>query len=197
MKLVSLTIEEFMAKLAEGTPFPGGGSVAALCGALGAALSSMVSNLTHGREKFRSAWADMERVREEAGAFSRQFLELVDSDAAAYREVMAAYTLPKATEEERQSRRVAVRSAMRKATLVPLETLRTAERLMQTAQTALRKGNPTTLSDAGAAVQLARAAAAIAAANVLVNLAVLGDELFSQECQRETEAILGRMETLT
>lgn len=196
MKLVAMTIENFTEKLAEGTPFPGGGSVAALCGALAAALSSMVSNLTYGREKFKHAWEAMGRIRGEAEALSRHFLDLVDDDAATYQEVMAAYRLNKETEEEKEVRLAAVQQAIRKATLVPLETLRAAEKVMRTAKAALERGNPNTLTDAGAAVHLARAAAAIAMANVRINLASVGDDIFVRNCGAETEEIMKRVSAL-
>ena len=104
MKLENLSIRDFTEELGSANPIPGGGSAAALCGALGAALSAMVSKLTLGKEKYREVWQSMGAVQQAAGPMARHFIELVQRDSDAYQKVMAAMNLPKETEEEKGAR---------------------------------------------------------------------------------------------
>jgi len=196
MKLVSLSVQGFVGKLAEGAPVPGGGSAVALCGALAAALCSMVSRVTLGKESLKSAWEEMKRIGEEAEALAEHFLVLVDGDADAYQEVVAAGRLPRKTEEERKARLAAIQEALKKAAMVPLETLRAAEKMMHLAKPAIERGNPNAVTDAGAALHLARAAAAVAIANVRINLLAIEDEKFVEEYRREVSEIEQRVDLL-
>lgn len=196
LKLDQLSLRNFIQELSSGSATPGGGSAAALCGALGAALSAMVARFTVGREKFRHAWERMEGIKKGADELAARFLSLVQEDTDAYREVIAALGLPKETEEEKALRREAVQKAMKKATSVPLETLRLSEELIQMAKEAVELGNPNTVTDAGAAVHLAHTAAAVAAYNIRINISTLKDDVFVKGCKREVEEILERMEAL-
>ncbi|HVO84070.1 MAG TPA: cyclodeaminase/cyclohydrolase family protein [Syntrophobacteria bacterium] len=196
MKFADLSVRDFIAALGAGTPTPGGGSAAALCGALGSALAAMVAGLTLGKERYRDGWATMEEVRRAADELGRRFLDLVQEDADAYQGVLASLRLPKATDEEKASRQTALQDALKRAASVPLESLRASERLAHLAKTAVEKGNPSALTDAGAALHLARAAAAIAAANVKVNLADIVDDQFVAECMRELEERVRQAEAL-
>lgn len=193
MKLISLSVQDLVEKLAEGTPVPGGGSAGALCGALGAALCAMVSNLTLGRENFKPAWEEMEYIGKEAKALARLYLDLVDGDAAAYSEVIAAARLPHKTKEEKDARLSALEDAFKRAALVPMESLRAVEKLMSLATSATERGNPNSVTDAGAALHFARAAAAVAMANVRINLRSIEDETFVGECRRELSEIMKRV----
>lgn len=196
MKLVSLSVQEFVGKLAEGTPFPGGGSAGALCGALAAALCTMVSRVTLGRENFKSAWEEMRHIGEEAEALAEHFLDLVDDDAAAYMEVVAAGRLPRKTEEERKARVAARNKAFKKAVVVPMETLRAAEKMLHLVKPAIERGNPNATTDAEAALHIARAAAAVAIANVRINLLAVEDEEYVDEYRREVSEIEQRVNLL-
>jgi len=196
VKLDQLSLRTFIKELSSGSATPGGGTVAALCGAMGASLSAMVARLTLGREEFRKAWERMEQVQEEADELAERFLLLAQQDTDAYREVIAALKLPRETEGEKSLREKALQKAMKKAASVPLETLRLSERLIGIAQEAVEHGNPVTLTDAGAAVHLAHSAARVAAYNVRINLSTLNDNSFVEGCKREVEEILGRMEPL-
>lgn len=196
MKLENLSIRDFTEELGSANPTPGGGSAAALCGALGAALSAMVSRLTLGKEKYSEAWQSMGAVQQAAGLMARHFLELVQRDSDAYQTVMAAFDLPKETEEEKGARHKAIQEATKNAARVPLETLRTSEKLIVLTKEAVERGNPNTLTDAGAALQLARTAAVVAAYNVRINLPGLQDEEFVTTCKEELEGALQRIETL-
>jgi glutamate formiminotransferase/formiminotetrahydrofolate cyclodeaminase len=196
VKLTELSVRDFIAELGAGTPTPGGGSVAALCGALGSALAAMVARLTLGKERYRDGWAAMVEVREAADELGRRFLDLVEDDTAAYQGVLAGLRLPKGTEAERASRESVLQVAFKRAASVPLETLRASERLAHLAKASVEKGNPSALTDADAALHLARAAAGIAAANVKVNIGAIVDDGFVVECMREVEARLQRVVAL-
>jgi formiminotetrahydrofolate cyclodeaminase len=196
LKLDQLSLRTFMQELSSGSATPGGGSVAALCGAMGAALSAMVARLTRGRERFGDAWERMGQIERTADDLVERFLLLAQQDTEAYREVMAALRFPRESEEEKSLRDEALQKAMKKATEIPLETLRFSEKLVQMAREAVEHGNPVTLTDAGAAVRLAHAAAAVAAYNVRINLAALKDNSFVEGCKKEVLEILGRMEPL-
>jgi formiminotetrahydrofolate cyclodeaminase len=196
LKLDQLSLRTFMKELSSGSATPGGGSVAALCGAMGAALSAMVARLTLGREEFRNAWEGMKQVQEEADELAERFLLLAQQDTDAYREVIAALKLPRETEGEKPYREEFLQKAMKKAASVPLETLRLSEKLVQMAKEAVEHGSPIAVTDAGAAVHLAHAAARVAAYNVRINLATLKDGSFVEDCKREVEEILGRIEPL-
>lgn len=170
MKLTDYTIEKFAEELASASPAPGGGSAAAICGALGAALASMVANLTVGREKFKSAEDTMRKVLVRADAMRGDFLALAEEDTEAFDAFMAAWKLPKSTEEEKVARSYAIESAAATAAEVPLRTLEACAALAGLAKEAAEFGNPNVLSDAGVAALLALAAAKSAAFNVRVNL---------------------------
>jgi len=194
LKLDQLSLRNFVQELSSDSATPGGGSAAALCGAMGAALSAMVARFTGGREKFKDAWERMEGIKQESDELAERFLALAQEDTDAYQEVIAALQLPRATEEERAVRQGALQKAMRKASKVPLETLRASESLIKMGKEAVEKGNPSTLTDAAAAVHLAHTAGTVAAYNVRINLSILRDDAFVQGCKREVEDILERME---
>lgn len=196
MKLDQLPLRTFMKELGSGSATPGGGSVAALCGAMGAALSAMVARLTLGKEKLGNAWARMKQVQGEADELAEHFLLLAQEDVDAYREVIQALKRPEETEGEKSLREEALQNSMKKAASVPLETLRVCERLVRMAREAVEHGNPIAVTDAGAAVHLAHTAARVAAYNVRINLATLKDGSFVEGCKREVEEILGRIEPL-
>jgi len=196
VKLKNLSLRDFTEELGSADPTPGGGSVAALCGALGAALSAMVSRITLGNEKYSEVWQSMEAVRQAADLMTGNFLELVQRDSDAYQAVIGAIKLPKETEEEKGARHQAIQEASKNAAKVPLETLRTSEKLIVLTKEAVERGNPNTLTDAGAALQLARTAAVVAAYNVRINLPGLQDEEFITACEEEVEEVLQRVETL-
>lgn len=196
LKLEHLSIRDFTEKLGSANPTPGGGSVAALCGALGAALSAMVSRLTLGKQKYRDAWQSMEAVQQSSEHLSDHFLGLVQEDTDAYNGVVAAVKLPKDTKEQKASRQEAIQVASKRAAEIPLDTLRAAEKLILVAKDAVERGNPNTITDAGAAVQLARTAAVVAACNVLINLPSIQEKNFVARCKEEVEETLQRVNSL-
>jgi formiminotetrahydrofolate cyclodeaminase len=196
VNLDQLSVQEFINELSSGNPTPGGGSVAALCGALAAALSTMVANLTVDREKYEQSRKDMEEVRMTAATLSTRFLALMQEDSDTYQKVMAAFELPRETEAQITSRQAAIEEAMKKAAAVPLETLRASEELIRVARDAVRGGNPNAITDAAAAVQLANTTAVLASYNVQINISRIKDEAFVAKCEKELTEILQRQETL-
>jgi len=196
VKLDQLSVQEFIAELSSGNPTPGGGSVAALCGALGAALSTMVANLTVGREKYEQTRESMEQVRMTAATLSTRFLALMQEDSDTYQKVMAAFKLPRETDDQVASRQAAIEEAMKKAAAVPLETLRASEELIRVARDAVRGGNPNAITDAAAAVQLANTTAVVASYNVQINISRIKDQAFVAKCEKEVTEILKRQEAL-
>ena len=190
MDLGGLSIRDFVQELASERPAPGGGSVAALAGALAASLCAMVGNLTVGRKNQEGAWPAMAKVRDEAGAITTELLRLVDADTEAYNRVRDAYRLPKENQEQQAKRLTAIQAAIQGAAQVPLETLKALSPMPELARQALELGNPNCLTDAGVAIQLVRAAAFGAAYNVRINAKGLKDQPEALKLLAETETTL-------
>jgi formiminotetrahydrofolate cyclodeaminase len=190
MKTKDTTVGEFLRRLSGGSATPGGGSVAALSGALSAALCAMVGRLTIGRAKYQEVWAEMEQMQSAADRLALKLLDLVDKDIAAYDGVITALKMPKQTEEHRSSRQEAVQEATKQAALVPMETVRLLAELTGLVEKAFFKGNPNCLTDAGVAAVLIRAAAQSAAYNVQVNLSGIDDEGFVRKIESELQKAL-------
>lgn len=188
-----LTIEAFLEKLASSAPEPGGGAAAALVGAAGAALVSMVANLTAGREKFASAQAEMEAARARADALRAALLAAIDRDAEAFRGVMAAYKMPRETDAQKTARRLATQDALRAASRIPAEVVALCEDVAAWSRVTAEKGNPQVISDAAVAALLAAAAAESAALNVRINVASIADAGFTAPLWAEVEGRLGRI----
>ncbi|SMC25035.1 Formiminotetrahydrofolate cyclodeaminase [Desulfacinum hydrothermale DSM 13146] len=188
--LNQLTVTEFLQELASENPVPGGGSTAALAGALAAALTAMVARLTVGKEKFKDRWETLEAIEKRAAQEIPRFQSLVQRDTEAYQAVVDAFRRPKETEEEKRARSAAIQEAFKEAARVPLETLLALERLVGDALEAVRSGNPNASSDAGAAVQMIQAGATVAAYNVWINLGSIKDEAFGAAAREKTDAAL-------
>jgi len=190
------TVESYLNKLASADPEPGGGSAAALAGALGAALVSMVANLTLGKEKFAAVQDDVAELKKKSEALRAELEELVTLDALAYREVAAAMKMPKDTDERKEQRRQVMQVALKGAAEVPLKVAEAAVEVARLSLPAAEKGNPNAVSDAGVAVLLADAAAHSAALNARINLVWIEDEDVKRGTWARIEAILsetGRM----
>ncbi len=183
--LIVRTVQGFADELSTDSPAPGGGSVAALNGALSAGLSAMVGNLTHGRKGQEDVWDAMSRLAADAQGLKDWYLEAVDRDTEAFNQVIAAARGRAKTDEEKAAKAVRVKAANRGATTVPLEVLEGCGKLLELAREMATSGNPNSLSDAGVAAWCARTCAEGAYYNVLINLAGLEDD---REWARETEA---------
>jgi glutamate formiminotransferase/formiminotetrahydrofolate cyclodeaminase len=174
-RLRDLRLRRFVDELSTDSATPGGGSVAALCGALGAALTAMVANLTHNPRKTELPLDELQSIAEEAQSLQTQLAAAVDADTAAFDAVLAAMRMARKSDEEIAARTAAMRAATRHATRVPLGVVERATRVAQLARQVAEIGNPASLSDAGVAALCAATAAEGAYYNVLINLAGLDD----------------------
>ena len=188
-RLASLSSRDFVDVLSTASPTPGGGSVAALCGSLGAALAAMVGNLTVGKKAYADHDATMRRLAADGQALKDELLAAVDRDSAAYDLVMAAIRTPAKTPEEEDARARSIASANREATLVPLEVMRAVARVAELAETAAAHGFKPSLSDAGVAAAAARAASIGAYLNVRINLGQIEDAGFVEATAAEAVAL--------
>ena len=192
--LVSLDLQAFADEVSMDSPAPGGGSVAALCGALSAALSSMVANLTYGKKDYEESGEDMKRVAVRAQELKDELLRAVDLDTRAFNKFMEAFRLPKGTEEQNREREAAVEEASKGATLVPLGVLSAAAELIELAEVVAREGLRNSLSDAGVAGLTAQAAGEGAYYNVRINLPGIKDERFRTRTVKQAEALRRKLE---
>lgn len=192
--LTGLSVQHFLDALASGEPAPGGGSVAALAGAQGAALISMVCNLTVGRKKYAGVEAELLAVRARADSLRAQLTELIDRDTAAYEAVMVAYKLPKETPDQLTARTAAIQAALQQATLTPLETLAACVEALELCPVILAKGNPNAASDGAAGMLAAHAGMHAAALNVRINLLAIDDAEFATATNARMSALLVRGE---
>jgi methenyltetrahydrofolate cyclohydrolase len=190
VNLASMNVEQLCGELGSDSPAPGGGSAAALAGAIAASLCTMVARLTLNREAFRESWGEMRDVEGESARLSARLLQLADEDAAAYLSVVAARGLPKAMEEERNVRAAAIQEATLRSARVPLETLQCLQRLAVLVSAAAARGNPRCITDAGSAAQLLRAGALAASYNVRVNLPSLADPAVRGQLSAEASLAL-------
>jgi methenyltetrahydrofolate cyclohydrolase len=183
------TIEGFLTALGSDAATPGGGAAAALAGATGAALVSMVGRLTIGRAGMEEVEPRMAAAIERADAAAERFVMLADEDAAAFNAVMTAFRLPKATDDERASRSGAIQAAYRGAADAPLEVARLAAGLMEVAEDVTGAGNPNAASDGLSAAASLHAAVICACANVEINAAGLHDEAAGAAYLEEIEEL--------
>jgi formiminotetrahydrofolate cyclodeaminase len=190
------TIQTFLDELASAAPTPGGGGAAALVGATGAALVSMVCNLTIGKEKFASVESSMKDALAKAESLRAQLIGMMAEDEVAFDTVMTAYRLPRNTEEEKAARTAAIQEASKKATLVPLAAARACAEVIDLCRPVAEIGNPNVVSDAGVAVLCAQAGLKSAALNVLINLGAIKDEAFVAQHQAKLDQILSSHDTL-
>ena len=188
--LVTKPVNQFLDELASSSPAPGGGSVAAFAGALGAALTSMVCNLTIGKKKYAGVQDEMKAILVQAEELRAQFTRLVDRDTEAFNKVMEAFSLPKETEPQIALRRAAINEATKEATLVPLEVMKHCIDAMALAQEVAANGNPNSVSDAGVSALLLHAACEGAALNVRINLSSLADSEFVGWKSDEVDSLL-------
>jgi glutamate formiminotransferase/formiminotetrahydrofolate cyclodeaminase len=195
--LMSLTVERFVDEVSSDSPAPGGGSVAALAGSLGAALAAMVANLTVGKKGYEDVWSGLSDMAERAQRLKSALASAVDEDTRAFNQVMEAVRLPKATPEQQRDRELAIERAARQAAGVPLETARLCLQVIELASQAARQGNRSSASDAGVAALVARAGVEGAALNVLTNLSAIKDETFGAACREELARLTSDAERLS
>jgi formiminotetrahydrofolate cyclodeaminase len=186
MTLTGLPLSELIAGFRSTSPTPGGGSASALAGALGAALLAMVAAMPKNRA---STGAETSQLQSAAGRCSALSDVLLDLDSEAYEAVMAAYRLPKASDEEKAVRKTAIQTAMRKAADTPLDTMRSAAEALEAAPVIARLGSANASSDAVVAIELLSAAVRGARANVEINLESLDDAAYVARLREEISEI--------
>jgi formiminotetrahydrofolate cyclodeaminase len=189
-KLVKMNIKMFLDELASSSPAPGGGSVAALSGALGAALTSMVCNLTREKQGYEAVQDEIKEILQQSEDLRKQLTELVDKDTEAFNEVMKALKMPKETEEQREHRRLAMQNAFKYAAEVPLETARKCVQILDVARVVAKKGNKNSISDAAVSALMAQTGVQAAMLNVRINLCSIKDTEYVQNVTSELHELL-------
>jgi len=187
--LLDLNLREFANELSMDSPAPGGGSTAALCGALSASLSSMVSNLTVGKKEYEDVQKDVKDFAVKAQSLKDDFLSAVDLDTEAFNNLMEAFRLKKKTEEQKKESEQAIEEATKEATLIPFEVLKKSVEALELAKQVALKGNRNSLSDAGVAGLAAQTAAEGAYYNIKINLPNIQDEKFKSKITKEATSL--------
>lgn len=190
MSLIEYNLKDFMNILASKEPAPGGGSASALAGAMGAALASMVANLTIGKERYVNQEPLMQKIIQEAGILQKEFIELIDLDTEAFNQVGAVFKMPKDTEEEKKTRQDAMQSALENATITPLAIMEKALQSLQLIDEALGKTNPSAESDFGVGALCLKAAMQGGWLNMKINLGCIKDREFVVKYTRKGQCIL-------
>jgi formiminotetrahydrofolate cyclodeaminase len=191
------SIATFLDDLASERPTPGGGGAAALCGAIGAALVSMVANLTIGKRNYEAVWEELEAVNAKATALRAELTRAIEEDVAAFNSVMSAYGLPRATDEEKGARAASIQAALKDATLAPLRAVKACFEVILLSAVAAEKGNLNVISDAGVAVLCANAGLRSAALNVFINAKAIKDRDFAEKQIAEVKALLAEAAAAT
>ncbi len=183
-------MKKYLDETASGAPTPGGGSVSALAGALGAALTSMVCNFTVGKEKYKDVEAEVAQILSEAEDLRAKLLDLMVEDTQVYSEVSNAYGMPRGTAEEKEARTEAIQKALRLAMQAPLETAFCCHKILKLNEPLLDKGNQNLISDVGVAVLLAESALRSAILNVEINLSYIKDDEFCNNTREKLSSII-------
>jgi glutamate formiminotransferase/formiminotetrahydrofolate cyclodeaminase len=191
-KLVSLTVKDFALETSRESPAPGGGTIAAYMGALGAALGTMVANLSAHKRGWDDRWEEFSQWAAMGQDMISQLLQLVDEDTAAFNRIMAAFGLPKKTDEEKAARQKAIQEATLYATQVPLRTIHAAMQTFVICRAMAKEGNPASVSDAGVGALAARAAVLGAGLNVRINAAQLEDRAQAEKFVTEANEMAKR-----
>ncbi|MDO5772210.1 MAG: cyclodeaminase/cyclohydrolase family protein, partial [Bacteroidales bacterium] len=172
------------------SPAPGGGSVAAYMGAMGAALGTMVANLSAHKPGWDDRWEEFSNWAEQGMAIEQELLHLVNEDTEAFNKIMAAFGMPKATDDDKARRAEAIENATLFAAQIPLQTMKAAMKVLPLCRAMAETGNPNSVSDAGVGALAARSAVIGAALNVKINAASLQDKATAQSLIDEAEALV-------
>jgi len=188
--LIDKKINNFLDELASNSPTPGGGSVAALAGALGAALISMVGNLTIGKKKYEDVEEDFKKIISFSEKLRYELSQLIEEDVKVFNNFMATYKMPKETEDEKKIRAEKIQESLIKAAKVPLRVAYKSLDVLILSKEVAKKGNINVVSDAGVAVLMAEGALESAILNVKINLRMIKDEKVKEELSSSIEEIL-------
>lgn len=197
--LQELTVKEFIEKCASGEPTPGGGSVGALAGSLGAALNVMVYNLMEGKKLYNSYEEELRNELDESAAklkeLSENLLQAMEDDTKAFDSVIEAFGMPKETEEEKEKRSEAVQAGYRKALEVPLQTAKTCAEALFVMEVFSLYGNKNAISDIGVGALLAYSGCEASILNVKINLNSIKDEEYRKDITKQVDEMLSIAKT--
>ena len=188
-RLVDMTCTDFAEETASESPAPGGGSISAYMGALGAALGTMVANLSAHKAGWDARWEEFSDWADKGQEVMTELLHLVDEDTAAFNRIMAVFAMPKTTDEEKAARSAALQEATLYATEVPLRTMKASSRVFELVRAMAQTGNPNSVSDAGVGALAARSAVMGACLNVKINAAGLKDRATADRLIAEADAL--------
>ncbi|GAF75179.1 unnamed protein product [marine sediment metagenome] len=188
--LIDKKVSNFLNELASNSPTPGGGSVAALAGALGAALISMVGNLTVGKKKYEDVEEDIKKIISSSEKLRYELSQLIEEDVKVFNNFMATYKMPKETEDEKKIRTEKMQEALIKAAKVPLRVAYKCLDILSLSKEVAEKGNINVVSDAGVAALMAEAALESAILNVKINLKMIKDEKIKEELSSSIQELL-------
>lgn len=191
-RLIDLTVKGFADETARESPAPGGGSVSAYMGALGASLGTMVANLSSHKPGWDDRWDEFSEWAERGIQIESELLHLVDEDTEAFNRIMSAFGMPKGTDEEKRLRSEAIQQATLFAARVPLETMKASLKVFELCREMVEKGNPNSVSDAGVGALAARSAVIGAGMNVKINASSLKDKEMAQSLIAEADAIIAK-----
>ena len=194
-KLIDLTVKGFADETSRESPAPGGGTISAYMGALGAALGTMVANLSSHKAGWDDRWEEFSTWAERGQAIQAELMTLVDEDTEAFNRIMAAFGLPKGTDEEKAARTVAIQEATLFATEVPLHTMQASIKVFELCRAMAEEGNPNSVSDAGVGVLAARAAVLGAGLNVKINAGGLKDRAAADRLVGQANALIAQANT--
>ena len=185
----NLTINEFAKIVASDSPVPGGGSIAALCGALSAALSEMVANLTVTKKKYADSKEEMNAIINKASQLRDRLLNYIEEDSLAYKKVMEAYKLPKETEEEKCLRLERIQEGLKVAASVPLEVAETSYEIFPLVEAVVLRGNSSSVTDALVGAMMARTGVLSAILNIRINLESIKDDEFVRVLKEKADIL--------
>lgn len=191
-KLIDLTVKGFADETSRESPAPGGGTISAYMGALGAALGTMVANLSSHKAGWDDRWEEFSTWAERGQAIQAELMTLVDEDTEAFNRIMAAFGLPKGTDEEKAARTAAIQEATLFATEVPLHTMQASIKVFELCRAMAEEGNPNSVSDAGVGVLAARAAVLGAGLNVKINAGGLKDRTVADRLVGQANALIAQ-----
>jgi formiminotetrahydrofolate cyclodeaminase len=193
MKLAEMNVTEFAKVLASDAPAPGGGSTAALEGALGAALTAMVCRLTEGKKAFAEHRESILEVMAKAEALQEKFLDVMDRDTDAFMVVSAAFGMPKATDEEKAARSAAIQKGLEGCTATPFEMMVLAAETIELTESLLGRFNTASASDLGVGALSLRSAVMGAWLNVLINIGSLKDKELAESYRAKGQALVDQV----
>ena len=193
MKLAEMTVTQFADVLASDAPAPGGGSTAALAGALGAALTAMVCRLTEGRKKYAEFEPFVLEVKEKATRLQAQFIDVMDRDTEAFMVISNAYGMPKETDEEKAARSAAIQAGLVKSTETPMEMMELSAQTIALTESLLGKFNTASASDLGVGALTLRTAVQGAWLNVLINIGSLKDKELADQYRAKGQTLVDQV----